>query len=355
MLINKKEIEELIQLAIKDRIFPGCSLGVISSSGTEMYNFGKFTYESDSKLVDLNTIYDVASITKMVSTGFLCMQALQEGRISLEDRIQQYFPQFQSETATIKHLLSYTLDYQNFTEEEKKRLIAELSVEEFMQGVFKLRLESRPGTVYKYSDATADIQGMLLEKVYGDNLNNLFKKYIVPKYDLKNTSLESKDLNIENIVPSQVLDENDLQGLVNDPKARKKYLAGYFSGCAGLFSSVPDLLKVCEHMLKNKQEYELMQKDAFNLNVPTPLCSGDNSTTDLRRMLDNTENVPGKIGDWKSRNIIGKSGFTGCQLLVDFDRGLALVFLSNRTYPDPTRDYPKFHEFRRNLVELIFK
>ena len=85
-----------------------------------------------------------------------------------------------------------------------------------------------------------------------------------------------------------------------------------------------------------------MTEDMVDLNVPTPLCSGDNSTTDLRRMLG------------LERNILGKSGFTGCQLLVDFDRNLALVFLSNRTYPDTTRDYPKFHEFRRGLVRLIF-
>ena len=249
-----EEVKELIEQAIEDKIFPGCSLGIISRTGTEIQNFGKFTYEEGSREVDENTIYDVASITKMVSTGFLCMQALRDRRISLEDKITKYFPQFQSETATIKHLLSYTLDYQNFTDEEKKKLIADLPVEEFMQGVFKLRLESEPGTVYKYSDATADIQGMLLEKVYADNLNNLFKKYIVPKYNLENTTLDPKDLNAEDIAPSQVLDGKDLQGLVNDPKARKKYLAGYYSGCAGLFSNTSDVLKVCKHMLENNNE-----------------------------------------------------------------------------------------------------
>jgi CubicO group peptidase (beta-lactamase class C family) len=346
------EIKDLIERAIEDKIFPGCSLGIISNKGTEMFNFGKFTYDENSKVIDDKTIYDVASITKMVSTGFLCMQALRDGKINLEDKIQKYFPQFQSETATIKHLLSYTLDYQNFTEQEKKRLIEELSVQEFMQGVFKLRLESEPGTVYKYSDATADIQGMLLEKVYGDNLNNLFKKYVVPKYEFKNTTLEPKDLNLEDIAPSQILEGKDLQGLVNDPKARKKYLADHYSGCAGLFSNVSDLLKVCQHMLVEKQEYKLLQADVFDLNVPTPLGCGDNSTTDLMRMLEGVDvNVPAR--NFK-RKILGKSGFTGCQLLVDFDSNLCMVFLSNRTYPNPTRDYPKFHEFRKRLVQLLF-
>lgn len=347
------EIKELIEQAVSDRIFPGCSLGIISNKGTEVFNFGKFTYEENSKNVDENTIYDVASITKLVSTGFLCMQALRDRKINLEDKIQKYFPQFQSETATIKHLLSYTLNYQNFSEEEKKRLIAELPVEEFIQGVFKLRLESEPGMVYKYSDATADIQGMLLKKVYGDNLNDLFKKYIVPKYNFKNTSLEPKDLNIEDIAPSQVLDGKDLQGLVNDPKARKKYLSGYYSGCAGLFSSVSDLPRVCKHILENRNDYKLMTEDVFDLNVPTPLCSGDNSTTDLRRMLEGV-GIQELSKNFK-RKILGKSGFTGCQLLVDFDKNIALVFLSNRTYPDPTRDYPKFHEFRRKLIHLFDK
>jgi CubicO group peptidase (beta-lactamase class C family) len=350
-MFKEREIIELVENAIKDKVFPGCSLGIITTTGAEIHNFGKFTYENNSKNVDDITIYDVASITKMVSTGFLCMQALRDGKISLEDKIQKYFPQFQSEVAAIKHLLSYTLNYQNFTDDEKKRLIAEMPVEEFMQGVFKLRLESEPGTVYKYSDATADIQGMLLEKVYGTNLNNLFKKYIVPKYDFVNTTLDPKDLNIENIVPSQVLGGKDLQGLVNDPKARKKYLAGYYSGCAGLFSNVSDLLRVCKHILENRNEYKLMTEDVFDLNVPTPLCSGDNSTTDLRRMLECVD-VNTLARNFK-RKILGKSGFTGCQLLVDFDRELALVFLSNRTYPDPARDYPKFHEFRRRLVSVL--
>lgn len=55
---------------------------------------------------------------------------------------------------------------------------------------------------------------MLLEKVYGDSLNNLFKKYIVPKYNFRNTTLDPKDLNAEDIAPSQILDGKDLQGLV---------------------------------------------------------------------------------------------------------------------------------------------
>lgn len=97
LLVMTSEVKELIEEAIEEKIFPGCSFGRISTTGAEIYNFGKFTYEEDSKDVDESTIYDVASITKLVSTGFLCMQALRDEKINLEEKIKKYFPQFQSE------------------------------------------------------------------------------------------------------------------------------------------------------------------------------------------------------------------------------------------------------------------
>ena len=83
-----------------------------------------------------------------------------------------------------------------------------------------------------------------------------------------------------------------------------------------------------------------------NLNLesdmPTPLCTGDNSTTNLRRLFGLNEKY------------FGKSGFTGCQIFGNTEKQKFIVFLSNRTYQNGDINYEKFHEFRRQLIKLLF-
>jgi CubicO group peptidase (beta-lactamase class C family) len=279
---------------------------------------------------------------------------IEEGKISLEDKITKYLEDFNGVEASILHMLTYTLNFKNFTEEEKKKFMENLSVKDFRDNILKIPFESEAGKVYKYSDATADLQGMILEKVSSKKLKELFDLYVKDFFELKNTSLEPKELVKENIPPTQILENKEIiQGEVNDAKSRFAYRNGVFSGCAGLFGDVFDISKLCKCILNfgvyedrvflNEGTINLMQKNNLVLDLPTPLCTGDNSTTSLRRELG------------IERKIIGKSGFTGCQVMLDMESSLGMVFLSNRTYPLGSKHYPEWNEFRRQLVAYIFQ
>ena len=349
------KLSELVENAIEDKVFPGCAIALIRKTGSqgqekfeeEILSFGNFTYDENSPKVKEDTIYDVASITKTVSTGILFMKLLEEEKVSLDDKIQKYFPEFKNDNATIKHLLTYTLDFKNFTVEEKKSFINNMSVEEFRNNIFNLELATEPGTVYKYSDATADIQGRIIELVEQDNLKNLFRKHVKEKLGLKNSSLEPKDLDLENIAPSQIVDGEIIKGIANDPKARKSYKAGYFSGCAGLFSNAPDLMKVVKIFLSNEGNFKLMKDNQLNLNVPTNMCMTDYSMIALNEMLG--------VTDFSGKNrYVGKSGFTGPLMFMDLEKEIGLVFLCNRTYPDGPVNVERYVKFRRELIRIIY-
>lgn len=375
--LNK--IQDIIDQAFKDKVFTGCVVGVVDKNGLkEKYRFGE---------ADWDSIFDVASITKTVSTGFLFMKLLESGQVKLEDKIQKYFPEFTQDEntqfkqeATILHLLSYTLDFQAFTSEEKKDLIKDMGTEQFRKNLFKLDLVSPPGTVYKYSDATADIQGQLIEKVTGRNLNELFFEWVAKPLGLENSTLEPKNYfdkgkKISDILPTQIVDGEVLQVVVNDPKARKSYKSGYFSGCAGLFSDLNDLSKVVQMFLNNgedhkgnpreflsRESFKLMTENQLDLDLPTNLCITDYSVNSIREILEG--NIVNSGTDFKNQyknkpaRFLGKSGFTGPLIFMDLQIGLGLVLLCNRTFPDgpgSVERVERYHKFRRDLVKIIFQ
>jgi CubicO group peptidase (beta-lactamase class C family) len=107
-------VSKISRQAIEDRVFPGCVIGVVKKDGArKVYPFGNFTYESDSRKIKGDTIFDVASITKSIPTGCLALKLIDERLIRTTDRLIDFVPEFRNsdrENVLIKHLLTYALD-----------------------------------------------------------------------------------------------------------------------------------------------------------------------------------------------------------------------------------------------------
>lgn len=114
MQSRESQIAECAQRAIAEKVFPGCVVGIVTADGKRsVFSFGNFTYDEGAPLVQQNTIYDVASITKSIPTGSLALQLLDQGKLKLTDKIIDFIPEFRNsdrERVLIKHLLTYTVD-----------------------------------------------------------------------------------------------------------------------------------------------------------------------------------------------------------------------------------------------------
>src|SRR3990167_10008709 len=103
-----KEIETRIERAIREKVFPGCVIGVIHGGVREVQAFGSFTYESDSPSVSENIIYDVASITKSIPTASLALMLIAEGKLSLGDEVRKYISELQNHYEDTRQKLKST-------------------------------------------------------------------------------------------------------------------------------------------------------------------------------------------------------------------------------------------------------
>ena len=112
---QKQKLQQIIHTAIETSVFPGCVVGTVNCSGEKnIFPFGRFTYDSDAPEMEEDTIFDVASITKVVPTSCLALKALEMGKVRLNDALIKWIPEYNNsyrDGVLVKHLLTHTLDF----------------------------------------------------------------------------------------------------------------------------------------------------------------------------------------------------------------------------------------------------
>ncbi len=349
MLNKLSAIEEVLNKAVKERIFPGCSFAYISGGNTEVVNVGNFTYEKDSEKVDDNTIYDIASLTKVIAPMSIAMILIDEGKLDPNDLISKYLPEFsntpEKEKAKIIHLLAYTLDYD--VSGGSKSIVLEMSPQEIKKRVIEQPIKYSPGELYMYSNLTAFLLSQIIEKIVGKSLEDIFHQKISGPLDMK-TSTFSPDKKLT--PPTEITKERgEVRGFVHDEFSNRLQSDNILTGAAGIFSTAEDVGKFIKNILnKNKEDrifsdkiISLWTKDHFPnlLPIHTPLCWGDFNN---------------KFLDEYHREIVVKGGFTGCFMAIDLKNKKGFVLLSNRTYPKRPDNSSNFGKVKDYLMKVIF-
>lgn len=347
-------LKDKISRAIEQKIFPGCVIGVVAKSGQRMIMpFGHFTYESDSNAIKEDSIFDVASITKSIPTSSIVLKLIGEGKISIEDKLIDYVPEFNNsdrESVLIKHLLTYTLDYNR-----QLRLsdFKDKSPDEILQVIFNTEFISKPGKEFLYTNATAILMGLVAERAGGKKLDDMADTYFFKPLRMDHTSFHPDTFNKQEIVPTEFDDWRGrlIQGEVHDESAftlRKKMVVG----SAGLFSTVPDLLTFMEMVLsKGKYEgKEYIKEEMINLIYTNQLESIGKSAG-----LGWELNQPHYMGKYVTPNTFGKTGFTGCVVVGDMKKKAAVVILSNYTFPKRKENGDLINEIRRYIMDAVFQ
>ena len=347
---------EVIERAVKDKAAPGATLAVGFRGKVAIHAFGKLSYGAKSPTVKPTTMYDIASLTKVVATTTLVAK-LAEGDfavpLDLDAKIERYLPEWAGgpqpewrHRVTVRHLLTHTSGLPAFKEYWR----TSKSKPDTLTKIFAEPLEYEPGTKEIYSDLGIILMAEIIERLTGKTLDDLSKDFIFSPLGMRDSMYKPPKKLWPQIAPTEIDNQYRhrlIQGEVHDENA---YAIGGVSGHAGVFSTVPDLAAFCQ-MLLNGGVYAhqriLRRATVAQFTTPQQLSGGT-------RTLGWAVPTPGGLsGNYFSAHSFGHTGFTGTSIWIDPDRQLFVVFLTNRVHP--TRENQKIQQVRRDLHDAVMQ
>jgi CubicO group peptidase (beta-lactamase class C family) len=351
-------IQNRVALAIKNKVFPGCVIGIVRSDGTRMVlPYGQVTYEQHARAVYEDSLYDTASLTKSIPASSIALQLIDEGKLALTDKLIDYVPEFKNsdrEHVLIKHLLTYTLDGYGFTSTLHQihgKTLQQMSASDLHNLLLTHNFEKRPGTLFKYTNIPAALLGLVIETVTGDTLDHqAADRFFIP-LGMNRTTFYPEQFPPEDIVPTERDEWRGLvHGVVHDESAYIFKKAGKIMGHAGLFSTAGDILNFLEMLLHNGT---LKGKRYFSPHLVTQMGTNQIPELDDHTGLGWELNQSRFMGEHTSVHTFGKTGFTGTACVVDIEQGIAYVILSNRIYPQRPPDSSAINTFRAEIGTIL--
>ena len=325
----------VLDSAIKSGIFPGAQVAVVHK-GELIVNkgFGRHTYDSSSPPVKPESIYDVASLTKILSATPITMKLIAQKKLSLNHTVVQFYPQFiggGKEKITIRHLLTHSSGlpgYYQFFLDDKMKTKADV-----LNYILNVELNAKPGSHYEYSDLGFILLSSIIKKVSGRTLDRLVQSWFFDPLEMKSTRyLPPADWKLR-IAPTELdtLYRNRLiHGEVHDENT---FLMGGVSGHAGVFSTARDIAKYAQMLVDGGiwegrrilKESQIKQFTTVQ-NIP--------EGSDLALGWD-TPSQSGKsiAGDHFTPGSFGHLGFTGTSLWIDPNQEIIILLLTNRVHP----------------------
>jgi CubicO group peptidase (beta-lactamase class C family) len=324
---TRKKIKELMQAGV----FSGASFSFISKNESEDATWGNASIEPVKEKLTSSMLFDVASLTKVICTTTVVLQLADAGKLEIEQSLQSYYPAFEDQKITIRHLLTHTADIQSYIENRDQ-----LSKEELRQAYTKFQSGAALGEKVAYTDTGTILLGFMLEELYQKDVITIFKEQVLEPLEMTNSCFLPTES--AKIVPTE---KHPVRGLIrgqtHDPKA---FVLAEHAGNAGLFTNVADL-KHFVQMYLNQGCYHSKQ-------ILKP-------ATVQALLKDQTPNGKGQrslgwdlLNDLQNQPLLFHTGYTGTFLLMDVPQQEAFIFLSNRVHPTDNKD-----EYLLSRAELI--
>lgn len=313
---------------------------------------GRFTYENGFPSVNENTIYDVASVTKVIPGSSILLKLINDGKLDANDKLADYVPGFANHEdkkgVLIKHLLTYTLDI----DLPAMSSLKDKTADDIAKYIIQAPLKSPPGAKHIYTNSTAFFTGLVAEKITGKKLDELADEYFFKPLEMDKTTFHPEKFDKSEIAPTEVDDwrGRTIQGEVHDESASVLMKNGP-TAIAGLFSTVPDLLTFQE-MILNEGTYE--GKDYYSPAIVKQMHTNLIEDIGEYNGLGWDLNKPAYMGKYSHEQMMGKTGFTGCVVVIDPTRGVGFTLLSNRIWPKRPKDNSAINEVRRDIADIAF-
>lgn len=344
-------VDSIVLAAIRDRAFPGAQL-VVLKDGIIIHNksYGTLTYDLGSPAVADTTLYDLASLTKVIATTPAIMKLIDDGIIGLDDPVSRYIPEFKNglkDKITIRHLLLHTSGLPAF----KKLYQMCRTAEEAIDSVVNARLIYSPNDSTLYSDFGFILLGKIVERVSGITLDRYVREKFFAPLGMERTMFSPPASRWNATAPTEMDAEGRsgiIQGTVHDGNA---WLLGGVAGHAGSFSTASDLA-VMMQMVMNGGAYGGRQ---FLKPETVKLFTQRQNQSNSRALGWDMKSPTGysAAGSFFGRQSFGHLGFTGTSIWADPDRNLCVILLTNRVYP--TRASTKIQQIRPALHDAVVK
>jgi CubicO group peptidase (beta-lactamase class C family) len=353
-----KPVTDFLDSVVASGAAPGAVLAITRDGERFVYGSGQPGADEPGS-PGAATIYDLASLTKVVGLATGAMLAVDEGRLDLDGPVQQYVPAFAGagkERVTVRGLLAHASGLPGW-----RPLFREAgSRAEAFVLADTTPLGSAPGTAEVYSDLGAIILTQVLEAIYRQRLDSLLQRRVFGPLGMSSTGYLPGADQRDRIAPTEMDPWRGrvLRGEVQDENAA---IMDGVSGHAGLFGSAEDLLIFAEWMLRMWARTECGPEPGS----PAQPCGPTIHQSVIREFTRRQDLIPGSsralgwdtpspggsAGSRLSPRSFGHTGFTGTSLWIDPERRLAIILLSNRV--NPTRDNPRWAPLRGKIADLV--
>jgi serine-type D-Ala-D-Ala carboxypeptidase len=344
---------DILEKAIAGRAFPACSLAVSFRGEIVAHkSLGRFTYDPASPEVTAASLFDVASLTKVVATTAMAMILYERGVLDLGAPVTAVVPEFADDDArrrevTLRMLLAHSSGLPAY----EKLFLHASTREALLHAAFSTPLTADPGARVEYSDIGFMILCVALERLADEALDLFCQREIFGPLGMTHTTFKPAHSLKNSAVPTA--DDGSfrhriIQGEVQDENAS---ILGGVAAHAGLFSTAEDLA-IFAHAMLNRGHPILRPEtvELFSRREAAPEGSS-------RALGWDTPSTPSQSGKYFSARSFGHLGYTGTSLWIDVERQLSVTLLTNRTWPDCAnheikRVRPAFHDA---VVEALGK
>ena len=343
-------VSRIIERAIANSVFPGAQVAVIKE-GELVWTFesGRQTYNEDAPLVTAETIYDVASLTKVTSTTPVAMKLVEQKKLPLDEPINEFIPEFaggNKDKITIRHILTHSAGLQAYDE-----FPLGTTGEEIVSSIVERPLVAVPGEKYIYSDFGPILLGKIMEKVTGRALENLATSYVFRPLGMTSTMFNPDSTLFPRIAPTEI-DERYKRGLVHGiVHDERAWQLGGVAGHAGLFSTATDLASYAQMMINRgfyggRRYFKRSTIEDFTRRQEIPPGSE-------RTLGWDTPSEEGSLaGDFFSLGSYGHTGFTGTSMWIDPNRKIAVILLTNHVHPSRRKPGEEFDMWKAEMREV---
>lgn len=359
-LATESKIDSIVLDGIAQHAYPGCQV-LAMHDGNIFFRkaYGHLTYDTASPAVTMQTVYDLASVTKMLSTTLAMMKLVEAGKVRLDDPLSRYLPYLKrsnKEKLTIRQVMSHVARLKSFDAYWKHAYGEDDPCASIIEQIIDAPLTDE--TKYLYSDLGFILLGDLVEHVSGQPLDLFVGRHFYEPMGLCSTHFLPVDSGIDSllIAPTEydnILRNAQIQGTVHDPNA---FVMGGVSGHAGLFSTADEVAALLQMLLDGGvyggHRY-LREETIAEFNTCYYQSIG------CRRGLGFDKPIlvtgGGTCCDEAPQQSYGHSGFTGTLVWVDPVNRLTYVFLSNRVYPTATPNKLAQMNIRTQVQSELYK
>lgn len=348
-------LEAAVQDGVRRGVYPGAAV-VVGTSDRILFakGFGHFTWDERSAIPSPDsTMWDIASLTKVVASTAAAAVLVHRGTLDLESPVGRYLPRFTGggkADVTVRMLLDHTSGLPAGLDPSLRRV----SRDSALTLVYQARLRRRPGSQSQYSDLNAILLGLVIQAVSGRTLDRYAAEEVFAPLGMASTRFLPPPRDRLRIAPTAQWRGTPLSGEVNDRTAG--WLGGV-AGHAGVFATATDLGRYAQWWLRRGRReagVALVGPTTIDSFLTPQAAAGSRLLGWESRTT--REYTPSPYGTLPSAAAYGHTGYTGTMLWVDPERDLFVVFLTNRAFgPRVAKPFTALHEIRAQVADAAVR